>query len=167
MAYALSLSLFSFCMPFSRSRTRRFVLQSLYARSIAGTLLSKDAPFFDDTERVDDVYADLLCQKSIEQEGKLLSIIYESAPKFDVKTLPLVNAIILYIALVELLIICPDDVPPRVAVNEAIELAKRYSDDAGKNLINGILNTVLEKSQSIKDTWETRTPLTHSFFPLS
>jgi N utilization substance protein B len=51
------------------------------------------------------------------------------------------------------LIICPDDVPPRVAINEAIELAKRYSDDAGKNLINGILNTVLEKSQSIKENW--------------
>ncbi|MEI6712086.1 MAG: transcription antitermination protein NusB [bacterium] len=153
-------------MSFSRSRTRRFVLQSLYARSIAGTLVSKEAPFFDDTERVDDVYADLLCQKSMENEGKLLSVIYESAPKFDVKTLPLVNAIILYIALVELLIICPDDVPPRVAVNEAIELAKRYSDDAGKNLINGILNTVLEKSQTIKDTWESRKPLEYSIFSL-
>lgn len=153
-------------MSFSRSRTRRFVLQSLYARSVAGTLVSKEAPFFDDTDRVDDVYADILCQKSIENEGKLLSVIYESAPKFDVKTLPLVNAIILYIALVELIIICPDDVPPRVAVNEAIELAKRYSDDAGKNLINGILNTVLEKSQTIKDTWETRKPLTYSIFSL-
>lgn len=151
-------------MSFSRSRTRRFVLQSLYARSIAGTLVSKEAPFFDDTERVDDSYVDILCQKSIENEGKLLSIIYESAPKFDVKTLPIVNAIILYIALVELLIICPDDVPPRVAVNEAIELAKRYSDDAGKNLINGILNTVLEKSQTIKDTWGSRTPLEYSIF---
>jgi len=153
-------------MSFSRSRTRRFVLQSLYARSVAGTLVSKEAPFFDDTDRVDDVYADVLCQKSIENEGKLLSVIYESAPKFDVKTLPLVNAIILYIALVELIIICPDDVPPRVAVNEAIELAKRYSDDAGKNLINGILNTVLEKSQTIKDTWETRTPIAYSIFSL-
>lgn len=151
-------------MSFSRSRTRRFVLQSLYARSIAGTLVSKKAPFFDDPEKVDDVYADLLCQKSMENEGKLLSLIYESAPKFDVKTLPLVNAIILYIALVELFIICPDDVPPRVAVNEAIELAKRYSDDAGKNLINGILNTVLEKSETIKDTWLSRKPLEYSIF---
>lgn len=164
MAFALSLSLFSFCMQFSRSRTRRFALQSLYARSIAGTLVSKEAPFFDDTERVDDVYADLLCQKSIENEGKLLSVIYESAPKFDVKTLPIINAIILYIALVELLILCPDDVPPRVSVNEAIELAKRYSDDAGKNLINGILNTVLEKQKSIQEGWSTRTPLTYSIF---
>ncbi len=154
-------------MSFSRSRTRRFALQSLYARSIAGTLVSKEAPFFDDTERVDDAYADALCQKSMENEGKLLSIIYESAPKFDVKTLPLVNAIILYIALVELLILRPDDVPPRVAVNEAIELAKRYSDDAGKNLINGILNTVLEKQQTLIDTWEKRKPLEYSIFSLS
>jgi N utilization substance protein B len=153
-------------MSFSRSRTRRFVLQSLYTRSIAGTFISRDAPFFDDVERVDDLYVNMLCQKSIENEGKLLSVIYESAPKFDVKTLPLINAIILYIALVELLIVCPDDVPPRVAVNEAIELAKRYSDDAGKNLINGILNTVLAKSQLIKDTWDSRKPLEYSIFSL-
>jgi N utilization substance protein B len=154
-------------MPFSRSRTRRFVLQSLYARSIAGTFVSREDPFFDDTDRVDDVYADALCQKSMENEGKLLSVIYESAPKFDVKTLPIVNAVILYIALVELLILCPEDVPPRVAINEAIELAKRYSDDAGKNLINGILNSVLEKKQTILDTWETRKPLDYSLFSLS
>ncbi len=55
-------------MSFSRSRTRRFVLQSLYARSIAGTFVSREAAFFDDTERVDDVYADVLCQKSLENE---------------------------------------------------------------------------------------------------
>lgn len=153
-------------MPFSRSRTRRFVLQSLYACSVSGFLVSKEAPFFDDTDRVDDIYADALCKSCRENEGKLLSVIYESAPKFDVKTLPLVNAIILYIALVELLILCPDDVPPRVAVNEAIELAKRYSDDAGKNLINGILNTVLEKKKVIQTTWKSREPLEYSIFSL-
>lgn len=153
-------------MPFSRSRTRRFVLQSLYACSVSGFLVSKEAPFFDDTDRVDDIYADVLCKSCRENEGKLLSVIYESAPKFDVKTLPLVNAIILYIALVELLILCPDDVPPRVAVNEAIELAKRYSDDAGKNLINGILNTVLEKKETLQATWKSREPLKYSIFSL-
>jgi N utilization substance protein B len=126
--------------------------------------VSKEAPFFDDTDRVDDAYANLLCKSCQDNEGKLLSVIYESAPKFDVKTLPLVNAIILYISLSELLILCPDDVPPRVSINEAIELAKRYSDDAGKNLINGILNTVLEKKEAIQASWASREPLKYSIF---
>ncbi|MCB9807100.1 hypothetical protein H6768_04410 [Candidatus Peribacteria bacterium] len=123
-------------MSFSRSRTRRFVLQSLYTRVIAGISASKDAPFFEDAERIDDVYAHRIEMALLEQEGKLLSTIYEVAPKYDIKSLPLINALILLICLAEILVVCPEDVPVRVSVNEAIELAKRYSDDAGKNLIN-------------------------------
>ena len=63
------------------------------------------------------------------------------------------------ICLAELLIVCPDDVPTKVSVNEAIELAKRYSDDAGKNLINGILNTILANRDTIKAGWSERKPL--------
>ncbi len=151
-------------MSFSRSRTRRFVLQSLYARSIAGDFVPLQASFFDDSERVDEQYTQTLISTILEHEGKFLSVIYESAPKFDVKTLPIINALALYISLAELLILHPDDVPPRVSVNEAIELAKRYSDDAGKNLINGVLNTVLEKQSIIQDTWNTRKPLSYSLF---
>ena len=151
-------------MTFSRSRTRRFLLQSLYTRIISGISASKNDPFFDETERIDDVYAETLQEAIITNEGKLLSVIYESAPKYDIKTLPPVNALILLICLSEILVVCPDDVPVRVSVNEAIELAKRYSDDAGKNLINGILNTILAKRDEILKTWQTRPPLTYSLF---
>lgn len=151
-------------MSFSRSRTRRFLLQSLYTRAIAGMPVSKDAAFFDEIERIDDDYVALLETAILDNEGKLLATIYEAAPKYDIKTLPLVNALILLICLAEMLIVCPDDVPPRVSVNEAIELAKRYSDDASKNLINGILNTIFGKLDDYKTTFATRKPLTYSFF---
>lgn len=59
---------------------------------------------------------------------------------------------------------CPDDVPVRVSVDEAIELAKRYSDDAGKKLINGILNTIITQRDDILKTWDTRKPLNYSLF---
>ena len=91
-------------------------------------------------------------------------MIYESAPKYDVKTIPLVNVLILFIALTEMLIVRPADVPEKVSIDEAIELAKRYSDDAGKNLINGILNTVIGHTQDIAQTWASRKPLDHSLF---
>jgi N utilization substance protein B len=90
--------------------------------------------------------------------------VYEAAPKYDIKTLPTINALILLICLAETLIVCPDDVPVRVSVDEAIELAKRYSDDAGKNLINGILNTVITRREEIIKTWNSRAPLQYSFF---
>jgi transcription termination factor NusB len=68
------------------------------------------------------------------------------------------------ICLAEMLIVRPEDVPYRVSVDEAIELAKRYSDDAGKKLINGILNTIIAKREDIIKTWDKREALTYSFF---
>lgn len=151
-------------MSFSRSRTRRFLLQSLYTRIISGAPASKSAPFFDEPERIDDVYAQTLETTILADEGKILAVIYEAAPKYDIKTLPNINALILMICLAEIIIVCPADVPVRVSVDEAIELAKRYSDDAGKNLINGILNTIIAKRDDIIKTWKTREPLKYSFF---
>ena len=152
-------------MTLSRSRTRRFHLQSLYTHSISGVSASKDAPFFEEIERIDDSYVAKLENIILTQEGKILSVIYECAPKYDIKTLPIINAIILMICVAEMIILCPDDVPPRVSMNEAIELAKRYSDDAGKNLINGILNTLFNRRDAVIASWAQREPLTtYSFF---
>lgn len=126
---------------------------------------SKDAPFFEEIERIDDSYVAKLENIILTQEGKILSVIYECAPKYDIKTLPIINAIILMICVAEMIILCPDDVPPRVSMNEAIELAKRYSDDAGKNLINGILNTLFNRRDAVIASWAQREPLTtYSFF---
>ncbi len=55
-------------MSFSRSRTRRFLLQSLYTRVIAGVSVTKDASFFDDADRIDESYAASLEKIIIEQE---------------------------------------------------------------------------------------------------
>ena len=38
-----------------------------------------------------------------------------------------------------------DDVPPKVAVNEAVELAKRYGDDSDPAFVNGILASVIKE----------------------
>lgn len=149
---------------YSRSRTRRFLLQSLYTRFMTGTSASKSNEFFDEPEKIDDAYAALLEEAILSQERKILAVIYEVAPKYDIKSLATVNAIILMICLSEILIVCPEDVPVKVSVDEAIELAKRYSDPAGKNLINGILNTVILQRESIIATWSERKPLNYSLF---
>ncbi len=151
-------------MSFSRSRTRRFLLQSLYTRVITGIAASKDAIFFDEPERIEDSYVTLIEEALLREEWKILSVIYEAAPKYDIKSLPTINALILMICLTEMLVVCPDDVPPRVSLDEAIELAKRYSDDAGKNLINGILNTIILQRDTLIATWNDRKPLSYSLF---
>jgi transcription antitermination protein NusB len=58
-------------------------------------------------------------------------------PKIDCDILRLAVAEIVYLGLEE-----------RIAINEAIELAKRYSDDQGRKLINGVLRRVSEQLKS-------------------
>ncbi len=42
------------------------------------------------------------------------------------------------------------DVPPKVAINEAVEIAKVYDDDKAPSFINGILNTIARKIGKIE-----------------
>jgi len=42
---------------------------------------------------------------------------------------------------------CPD-IPPKVVINEAIELAKKYSTDKSPAFVNGVLDAVLKKLQT-------------------
>lgn len=62
---------------------------------------------------------------------------------WSVQRLELVNLQILRVAVFELLFTDEETVPRVVAVNEAIELAKLYSDDRARKFINGILSNVL------------------------
>lgn len=54
--------------------------------------------------------------------------------------LPKVNLAILRLAIYEIKYV--DDVPPSVAINEAVELAKKYSGEGDYSFINGILGSV-------------------------
>jgi len=45
-------------------------------------------------------------------------------------------------------ILFADDIPDAVSINEAVELAKTYDDDAAASFINGILNAVLKEKNS-------------------
>lgn len=63
---------------------------------------------------------------------------------WKVKRLPKVNIAILYVALYEMLYV--DSVPVNVAINEAVELAKKYAGSEDASYINGILGAVARES---------------------
>ncbi len=66
--------------------------------------------------------------------------------KWHLKRLPVTDRSILRVALFELLY--RPDIPPNVSINEAVELAKAYSDNKGAKFINGVLDRV---SKSLKE----------------
>ncbi|MDK6940910.1 transcription antitermination factor NusB [Aerococcus sp. UMB8487] len=65
--------------------------------------------------------------------------------KWSVNRLEKINLAILRLAIYEMFYVAEDRVPKVVAVNEGIELAKRYSDDRSRRFINGVLSNTMEK----------------------
>jgi N utilization substance protein B len=50
----------------------------------------------------------------------------------------------------ELLYSNPEEVPPKVAINEAIELAKRFGGESSGKFINGVLGTIYREMEEAK-----------------
>lgn len=73
---------------------------------------------------------------------ELDQIIAKSAPEWPVSQLPVVDRNVLRLGLYELLFANRKEVPPRVAINEAIELAKTYGGQNSGKFVNGVLGTI-------------------------
>lgn len=131
----------------ARQLGRAVVLQSLYEwdfydRSIdleksVEQNLNEFAPGFSEKE-----FTLKLAEGVKEKIDELDKIIAKSAPEWPVSQLPIVDRNVLRLGLYELLFANRKEVPPRVAINEAIELAKTYGGQNSGKFINGVLGTI-------------------------
>ncbi len=76
---------------------------------------------------------------------ELDNIIEKAAPEWPIAQIPLVDRNVLRLGLYELLYANKEEVPPKVAINEAIELAKTFSGTISGKFINGVLGTVYKQ----------------------
>lgn len=72
-------------------------------------------------------------------------IIGPAAPEWPVEQIAKIDKIILRIGIYELMI--KRDVPPKVAINEAVELAKAFGGENSSKFINGVLGSVYRSSE--------------------
>ena len=77
-------------------------------------------------------------------------IIEKAAPEWPIDQITIVDRNVLRIGLYELLYSKKEEVPPKVAINEAIELAKTFGGESSGKFINGVLGTVFKEIQSEK-----------------
>ena len=77
-----------------------------------------------------------------EKKENLDGLIEKYSKGWKVKRLPKVNLAILRLAAYEILFV--DDVPESVAINEALELAKKYSGESDYSFINGVLGALVK-----------------------
>ncbi len=72
-------------------------------------------------------------------------IIEKAAPEWPLAQIPIIDRNVLRLGLFELLYSNKDEVPPKVAINEAIELAKTFSGKISGKFVNGVLGTVFKE----------------------
>lgn len=127
----------------TRHQARTLALQILYevdaARHPAAEVLSRytvDLSLPQPVRR----YTERLITGVESDQQQIDAQIAAAAPAFPVSQLPLVDRNILRIAIYELM--HERDVPLKAAINEAVELAKRFGGEKSRAFVNGVLGTI-------------------------
>jgi len=135
----------------NRHLSRSVALQSLFEWDFKGKRkgqlkeitrhnLAEFAPGMDDTAFVFDVV--LGVEKHL---GDIDAMIVESAPDWPLEQITNVDRNVLRIGIYELKFAQADDVPPKVAINESIELAKTFGGASSGKFVNGVLGTIYKQ----------------------
>jgi N utilization substance protein B len=78
-------------------------------------------------------------------EAELDAKLQPIAPEWPIDQIARMDRVVLHIGLYELL--HEKDIPPKVVINEAVELAKAFGGDNSSKFINGVLGTVLRETE--------------------
>jgi len=144
----------------TRQLARSVVLQSLYEwdffgqkdnlETIVNRNLEEFAPGIDEPDFARKIAEGV--QKHIEA---IDAVITKAAPEWPLERIAIIDRNALRIGLYELLYANPDEVPPKVAINEAIEIVKNYGGPNSGKFINGVLGTIYKELEVTHDTEKT------------
>ena len=146
----------------SRRRGREFTMQVLYASEVGGEtlenaadILARGEPAVPPEARQ---YGLQLARTVRMRAGEIDRLISGISDHWDVSRLAVVDRIILRMAIAEL--ITEPDVPSKVCINEAVEIARKFSTENSSRFVNGILDAVARQLQNPPEsiTSESETP---------
>jgi N utilization substance protein B len=137
----------------SRHLSRSIAMQSLYEWDFGGQkgdlekIVEKNikefGPGLEDTSLVWQIVTGV-----VNHLAEIDKIIEKAAPEWPLNQIMIVDRNILRIGLYELLYADKKEVPPKVAINEAIELAKSFSGINSSKFVNGVLGTVYKEIEN-------------------
>ncbi len=127
----------------NRTKSREYALQMLYQMDIRQTSSAQILEEFwqghEPPEAVK-VFANQLFAGTVEHLADLDPLIASHADNWKLKRMAVIDRNILRLGAFEL--VQMNEVPPKVCINEAIELAKRFGDTESGKFINGILDAI-------------------------
>lgn len=132
----------------NRHLSRSIALQSLFEWDFKGLVkealkvitrynINQFAPGIDDTDFIFNLVLGVQ-----EHQTDIDQLIVESAPDWPLEQITIVDRNVLRIGIYELKFAGAADVPPKVAINEAIELAKTFGGASSGKFVNGVLGTI-------------------------
>jgi len=140
----------------TRHLARTIVLQSLYEwdfyehqADLANILERNMKEFGPGIDEPDFVWR--IAKGVIEHMKEIDDIIKRVAPEWPISQIAIVDRNVLRIGLYELMYADRNEVPPKVAINEAIEIAKNYGGQNSPKFINGVLGTVFRELEAKKE----------------
>ena len=135
----------------SRHISRSIVMQSLYEWDFLGKQSGKLDEIIEKNIREygmglkSNDFVWQLARGTVEHLPQIDKIIEKAAPEWPINQITIVDRNVLRIGLYELLFANKEEVPPKVAINEAIELAKTFGGESSGKFINGVLGTVYKE----------------------
>lgn len=143
----------------SRHLSRSIAMQSLYEWDFSGKkrdlekIIEKNVKEFGPGLE-DPSFVWQLVTGVVKHLLKIDKIITKAAPEWPLEQITIVDRNVLRLGLYELLYENKEEVPPKVAINEAIELAKSFGGESSGKFINGVLGTVFKELGSNSDKEE-------------
>ena len=134
-----------------RTKARSVALQALYEIDLTehpiGVVLASRFETVELDERLQDFATDIV--GGVYPLRKILDeIIAAHAPEWPIDQISIIDRNLLRIALWEFAV--SDETPMKVAINEAIELAKRFGSDSTPRFVNGVLGSLAAQEHSLR-----------------
>ena len=134
----------------TRHSARELALQILFQVAFHGSISGWLEEFWAEQQssRAVREFADLLVDGVQAQKSELDQLIKHSAENWTLDRMPIIDRNILRQAIYELLWV--PDIPAKVTIDEALQLAKSFADDDAKRFVNGILDKILKHDPRLK-----------------
>ena len=136
----------------SRHLARSIVLQSLYEwdffnkdKDVLERATKENIENFS-PDKKDIEFINQIVSEIVVRQKEIDEIIVKAAPEWPIDHIPIIDRNILRIGLCELLYGDIKAVPPKVAIDEAIELAKSFGSENTGKFVNGVMGTVYKQN---------------------
>ena len=126
-----------------RTRARELALQTIYQFELRDNTFDDEAQTFLQSQNQDPEINDFiqdLIRGYLAHQSEIDQAIKKIALNWDITRMAIIDRIILRLGVYELMF--RPDVPPAVAINEAVDLAKKYGDKDSGAFVNGILDKI-------------------------